>query len=298
MATVASDADVALAGLSSVAELDGWFAWNRAIGFQATATDCETTAAGDVSCRYTYDNPWMQAAGIGPVAGNSMSFTFAEGLISSVSERLRFEAFAPVWDGFKDWVRRSHPGELDQILTFDDVPVLTDDALERWKLFSAQYTDSFALEALGNSFLDAFLSFDGEALRDIGGPAKDLGSELYLQEFSASSNYVASDRRCAPTVLRVTCTMVGSDDIAAALGGVTYTDTFVIEVSGDIIRSVEWSTASEPAGVFDGFFAWLQTTQQEVFAAGGPCEGFFEGGDTPGECALAFLDRVEDYLEA
>jgi hypothetical protein len=93
----------------------------------------------------------------------------------------------------------------------------------------------------------------------------------------------------------VDCRLVGTDDLGAALGGVTYADTFRLEVAGDTVRSVQWSTGSSPTGVFDAFFDWIMTNRQDLFDPGGACDGFFDGGDTPGECALAWLAAVADY---
>lgn len=294
-ASLAANAEVAVAGLTDPADAEAWFAWNRAIGFVATATGCESTATGDVLCGYTYDSPWMRAAGIEPVAGSSMTFTISNGQITSVTERFEFGPFAPVWDGFKDWVRRSHPGKFDQILTSDDQPVLTPGALEMWQLYSDQYTDSFALEALGDRFLDAYLSLDAEQLEAVAGTASNLHEELYLQGYTATTNYIVMDRSCQATILRVRCTLVGTDDIGAALGGVMYTDTFRLDVVGDAVQSVDWSFDSTPLGVFDGYVDWLTTNRADLFEAGGPCAGFFDGGDTPGDCSLAWLAAVADY---
>lgn len=294
-ALLAIDAEIDLAGLNNAADAEAWFAWNRAIGFQATATGCETNSSGDLLCRYTYDSPWMSAAGIDPASGNSMTFTIEDGVITAVSERFRFDPFAPVWDGFKAWVRRSHPGTIDLIITSDDQPVLTPEAIERWELFSSQFVDSFALQAVGERFVDAFLSFDSEQLERVAGTARDLHEELYLQGFSAAANYAVTERGCEASVLRVNCTITGSDDIGAILG-VTYTDGFSIEVAGDrTILAVVWSTDSAPEGVFDAYFEWLQSTQPELFQAGGACDGFFDRGTTPEACGAAWLAAAASY---
>ena len=55
---------------------------------------------------------------------------------------------------------------------------------------------------MGERFPEAFLSFDPQQL-----------DAVAAQGFSAATSYVATVGRCEATVLRVTCIIVGSDDL-------------------------------------------------------------------------------------
>lgn len=43
---------------------------------------------------------------------------------------------------------------------------------------------------------------------------------------------------------------------------------------------------------------WVVENKPELGEAGGPCEGLFDGGPTPGECAEAVIAGFEEFMNS
>ena len=298
IALVAPGAAVDLGGIDDAALLEPWFAWNRAMGFVATATGCDQLSPTEVRCRYTYTNPWMEALEINPWAGSTMTFTVVDGRITSIEEFLSFTGFEGAWTLFKDWVERAYPGQLEMILTPEDRPILTESSIELWTAYSDQFTRSFAFLDAAEAAMDAFLANDEDTLRTRLGPIAAPGSLIDLMAWSDVLNYELMDRSpCTATTTTVTCVVTGRDDLMNAFGLVvtdTYEFAFTTLEGQSQILDVRWL----PDGSLDDFAQWISEQFPEWYEIGGVCEGNFEGGPTPGACALAWLGAADEYLDS
>ena len=126
-----------------------------------------------------------------------------------------------------------------------------------------------------------------------------VASLLVKQEVIQLVREAIALRRGEPALRHVTCSMEGTDDLAAVLGITTYFDEFAIRVSGQIV-DITWRTETEPVGVIGDFQDWLRDTQPELFASGGACFGFFKGVGLPTAlaCTQAWLDAAPAYVAA
>lgn len=302
VALVAPDASVSLGGVDDVDLLEPWFAWSRAMRFTATSTGCQPLPDGRIRCPYAYTNPWMEAQGIAPWTGSSMTFTISGGLITEVTEFLSFTGYSQVWEGFKAWVDRAHPGQLERILTPDDRPILTDASIMLWEQFSEQFTLSFELIDVAEATVDALLAGDEAAFRPNFDPLVDIRGLTYLMGWNEALNYELIERRpCTATITTVTCVVTGRDDWSVAVGfesSDTFEFGFVAAGPQRLIFTQTWTVTTDPDGAVESFSEWITETHPELFEDGGACEGFFEGGPTPGDCALAWRGAADEYLDS
>lgn len=290
---VAPGAAVDLAGADSYEDLEGWLEWNVALGWSQTDVDCGNAGASIV-CEYTYSNPWMEQADVAPHRGSTYTLQVGDGKIMSIDEDLAFDAFSPLWDDFKAWITTEHP---DAGILNGDEPILTDEALAQWHELSAEFTERLLLLEAGNAYVDALLSLDPDELDRVAGGDPNLYEDKYLQAWLKALHYRLDARSCDVTRGRLNCALEGIDDLGEALG-VSYVDGFAISVSGERIVRIVWSTSADPQDVFDDFQDWLRREQPELFAQSGACEGFFQRGPTPEECALAWLAAAPAFVEA
>ena len=157
-------------------------------------------------------------------------------------------------------------------------------------------------EALGNRFLDAFLSFDPAELAEDAPQAPDLHEELYLQAVGARARATGSSiRSCEATFAVLVCTLEGSDALADALD-FTYVDSFDIFVASDGEHPVGRlgsdrkharlaHLTNTPTGI--------GSAHPELYEQGAVCDNFFGAGpSTPAACALAWLDAAPEYLQS
>lgn len=143
------------------------------------------------------------------------------------------------------------------------------------------------------SFIDAFYTWDAEALADLvqSAPA-DAPQALYYQAWAEAGHYSIQTRRpCAPAESgTVTCAITVTDDIGTALGYMA-TDTFHFTVSAGEIVGIEFTSDDPP--VLEAVITWMAEDRPEVLD--GPCKDMFAGGTTPAACVRAVVQGARDY---
>lgn len=154
--------------------------------------------------------------------------------------------------------------------------------------------------AVAESFVDAFYSFDSAALVAVMDSAESSQpSIVFYQGWAEGANYQVVNRQsCAATAQDTAeCPVTVEDDFATILEfGFNVTDTFRLTFEDGAIVAVE--TTSDDPPLMEEFFAWMFQNQVELFEPGGPCEGFFDGGPTPGKCAASFVAGSEEFADS
>lgn len=149
--------------------------------------------------------------------------------------------------------------------------------------------------AAAEEFIDAFYSYDPDRLATALASAQDaLGEIGFYQGWAEGANYQVLERSCEPSgTLLVTCPITVEDDFLLALGSdFKVTDTFTVYVENGVISNV--TTSSDDPEYSQA--AWnFMYSKGELRADGGVCEGFFDGGPTPGDCARAFVEGYAEY---
>lgn len=144
-------------------------------------------------------------------------------------------------------------------------------------------------------FIDAFYSYDPDELASVMATAQDaLGEIGFYQGWAEGANYKVLERSCEPSgTLLVTCPITVEDDLLLALGSdFKVTDTFTVYAENGVITNV--TTSSDDPEYSQAAWNYMYG-QGELRAEGGPCEGFFDGGPTPGDCARAFVAGYAEY---
>ena len=135
------------------------------------------------------------------------------------------------------------------------------------------------------ALIDAFYSFDSDQLKPLLVTAQSsVPALMFYQGWAEGGNYkVISRAPChAQSVDRVSCAITVEDDPVLALEiDFNVTDTFVITFRNQTIVAVETSSNDKP--VYHQAFKWVAEQMPEVMS--GPCQGFFDGGPTPADCA-------------
>lgn len=141
--------------------------------------------------------------------------------------------------------------------------------------------------AIAEAMIDAFYSFDPDRLAPLLAGAGEAATRLlYYQGWAEGGNYRIVERGAcvAATPTQVRCPVTVEDDPVMALGtDFKVTDTFTITFDGTTISGVETSSNDQP--IYYLARDWVRENMPEVME--GPCQGFFEGGPTPGDCARA-----------
>lgn len=149
--------------------------------------------------------------------------------------------------------------------------------------------------AAAERLIDAFYSFEPRQLRTALADAPDSQPRIvFYQGWAQGGNYAVLERKpCTfASTSEVTCAITVRDDLIAALGtGYWVTDTFHLTVQDGRIVKVRTSSNDPPE--FELALNWLQRDQPEVMA--GPCQGFFAGGPTPGDCVRAVVKGFAAY---
>ncbi len=147
------------------------------------------------------------------------------------------------------------------------------------------------------ALIDAFYSFDAKRLKPYltEAPAS-AAAILYYQGWAEGGNYVVLRR--APCVAEnaelIHCAITVQDDPVLALQtGFNVTDTFTITFDGPSIVGIETSSNDQP--IYHEAREWVIENMPEVMT--GPCEGFFAGGKTPGDCARAITEGYRLFME-
>jgi hypothetical protein len=143
--------------------------------------------------------------------------------------------------------------------------------------------------------IDAFYSFDSSRLTPLLESAGDSASSIiYYQGWADGGNYKILDRQPCRLIDsdRVQCSITVEDDPMLALGSdFKVTDTFDITFDGNEILSVE--TSSNDQQIYYDARDWVRANLPELLEI--PCEGFFDGGPTPGECAKAMAEGYAEF---
>jgi hypothetical protein len=158
----------------------------------------------------------------------------------------------------------------------------------------AQFTEQ-NLEA-SERFIDAFYSFSPERLRaTLQFAEPSMASILYYQGWAEGGNYSVVERHgCEVRGSEVVCPVTVKDDLMTALGiEFDVTDTFHLAVDGGRIRSVK--TSSNDLDAFRDAEAWVWKERPELVDT--PCSGYFESGETPGDCVRAMVRGYRAYTE-
>ncbi len=151
--------------------------------------------------------------------------------------------------------------------------------------------------AVGNQFIDAFYSFNRDSLQTILSDAQNSQPEiLYYQKWAECAHYKIIDRSLhlekndSTFLFPVTV----KDDLMAALAiDFNVTDTFHISFQKGKIRSVK--TSSNDPNAYHEAKEWVHKNRPEFVKKA--CEGIWEGGPTPCECAQGMLKGFAELAE-
>ena len=149
--------------------------------------------------------------------------------------------------------------------------------------------------AAAEAYVDAFYSFDPEELKSVLASAEEsLLKMLFYQGWAEGGNYEIVNRfPCARSGDEtIDCSITVKDDLIGALGiDFHVTDTFhVTMVDGDIVKVT--NSSNDPQAYWDAE-AWVRANRADLIER--PCEGFFDGGPTPGDCVRAMVRGYAEY---
>ena len=145
-------------------------------------------------------------------------------------------------------------------------------------------------------FIDAFYSFDPDRLRlTLRSAETSIASILYYQGWAEGGNYSVIKRHgCNVSGSEIICPVTVKDDLMLALGiNFNVTDSFHLTVNESEIRSV--TTSSNDLQVFHDAEAWVWRERRALVDEA--CAGYFEGGETPGDCVRAMVRGFREYTE-
>jgi hypothetical protein len=157
---------------------------------------------------------------------------------------------------------------------------------------TAPAPDFFANIEAAEALIDTFYSFDAAAMESALADTDDLPFMGFYQGWAEGANYTVVDRRCeANGPGMVTCPITIEDDIAKTLGyDFEVIDTFQVFVTDGEITSVQ-TQSNDPE--FSDAVAWVRTNLPELVQE--PCQGMWNGGPTPQDCAKAMIQGLEEY---
>lgn len=145
------------------------------------------------------------------------------------------------------------------------------------------------------AFIDAFYSYDSDRLAAALEMAPSVLPAIgFYQGWAEGANYKVLERSCESSgTLLVICPITVEDDLLLALGSeFKVTDTFTVYAEDGLITNITTSSDDPP----DSSDAWsYMYDQSDLRAEGAPCEGFFDGGPTPGECARVWVEGYKQY---
>jgi hypothetical protein len=160
---------------------------------------------------------------------------------------------------------------------------------------SISAADTEALLLIAEFLIDDFYSFDSVRLEQALARAEDSKEPLlYYQGWAKGGNYEIVERKhCAVKSSNiVSCPITVKDDPMLALAVDFFvTDTFEIAFEEGRVTSVE--TSSNDIPIYYQARDWVRSNMPELIAQ--PCEGFFAGGPTPGDCAQAMAEGYRRF---
>lgn len=146
------------------------------------------------------------------------------------------------------------------------------------------------------SFVDAFYSFNPDQLRDVMVSAEEsLPKMLFYQGWAKGGNYEVVERfPCERSGEEtIDCSITVKDDLIGALGiDFNVTDTFHLTVTGAQITAVT-NSSNDPQAYWDAE-EWVRVNRPDLIER--PCEGFFDGGPTPGNCVRAMVQGYSEFI--
>ena len=145
------------------------------------------------------------------------------------------------------------------------------------------------------AFIDTFYSFNSTALEvALSQASSSIPSVVYYQGWAEGGNYkIVARKPCVIQELNVaSCSVTVEDDPMLALGiDFNVTDTFTISFIDGVIVAVE--TSSNDMQIYFDARDWVLTELPELVAEA--CEGFFNGGSTPNECARLMAEGYRRF---
>ncbi|MEO1322907.1 MAG: hypothetical protein AAFV59_07865, partial [Pseudomonadota bacterium] len=148
---------------------------------------------------------------------------------------------------------------------------------------------------IAEGMIDAFYSYNPAELQPFLSSAGDTEERLlWYQGWAEGGNYKIVKREpCAANeAQQIICPITVEDDPVLALKiDFKVTDTFTITFEDTTITKVATSSNDKPIYYQAG--AWVRENLPEVME--GPCQGFFAGGPTPGDCARAMTDGYAQF---
>ncbi|HIL59942.1 MAG TPA: hypothetical protein EYG31_04805 [Porticoccaceae bacterium] len=163
-----------------------------------------------------------------------------------------------------------------------------------YKDSKTQYQNESLLPT-AEAFIDTFYSFNSIALEGaLSQASSSIPSVVYYQGWAEGGNYkIVARKPCVIQELNVaSCSVTVEDDPMLALGiDFNVTDTFTISFIDGVIVAVE--TSSNDMQIYFDARDWVLTELPELVAEA--CEGFFNGGSTPNECARLMAEGYRRY---
>jgi|TARA_B110000438_G_scaffold51579_1_gene51943 hypothetical protein len=145
------------------------------------------------------------------------------------------------------------------------------------------------------AFIDTFYSFNSTALEvALSQASSSIPSVVYYQGWAEGGNYkIVARKPCVIQELNVaSCSVTVEDDPMLALGiDFNVTDTFIISFNDGVIVAVE--TSSNDMQIYFDARDWVLAELPELVAEA--CEGFFNGGSTPNECARLMAEGYRRF---
>ena len=147
---------------------------------------------------------------------------------------------------------------------------------------------------VASRMLDAFYSFDREALSAWLAPGADADRLLYYQGWAEAADYRIQTRYPCQRLEsgEIECAVTVTDNFGKTLG-YTATDTFRMQITDTTITAISFEGDDPP--IFMQVFEWIGQNRPEVLA--GPCLNLFEGGTTPGDCARAVVSAAQAFMK-
>ena len=160
---------------------------------------------------------------------------------------------------------------------------------------SAHQTSVDKSAAAAELYVDAFYSFDPNELRNVLSSAEEsLPKMLFYQAWAKGGNYEIVQRMPCESGDdgTINCSIMVRDDLIDALGiDFNVTDTFHISFLGGEIVAVN-NSSNDPQAYWDAD-TWVRNNRPELIEQ--PCEGFFDGGPTPGDCVRAMVRGYSEF---
>lgn len=149
--------------------------------------------------------------------------------------------------------------------------------------------------ALSEQFVDAFYSFDPQALKPLLSNAGESQQEiLFYQGWAQGGNYIVMKRESCARLSEntISCSITVQDDLVLALGiDFDVTDTFTITFESGEIKAVE--TSSNDPESYHSARDWTWSNRSELVKP--HCSGTDQGEPNPHKCVQGMLQGYVEY---